>query len=326
MFGRPGEELCILRVHEGKELIGIAPFYTRHHWIRKIIPIRQLRFLGTGEPEADEVLSEYMDVISRKGYSELVVSSILDFVLKHRLCDEMVLSNIESTSKTIECLEKLVPCSNGPCRITRKGSGAFITLSNDWEEYLRQVSPKLRYEIRSDRRRLEKLGVVTVRKTGSVVELQEDFKELVRLHQKRWEARGKPGVFSSERFTTFHKMLMPKMLGKQHLELWFLSLSGLNLASMYNIHYNNKIYFYQTGLDDTAENKASAGLVLTSYCIEEAIQKGLKEYDFMMGGGSDSYKARWTKTSREFCDVTIACSPIMRYVNAVRTIRQKLKV
>lgn len=325
VFAQSGEELCILLVSDGKELISIAPFYAKRHWIRKIFPIRQIRFLGTGEPEADEVLSEYMDIICRKGRSEVVVSSVLEFVLQHRLCDEMGLSNIESTSRTIEWVQKIITPSRGSCRIIRNGSGAYIALPSDWEQYLAHPIGKMRYGIRSDRRRLQKFGEVHFRKTLDISELREDFNELVRLHQSPWEHREKPGVFGSEKFTTFHKMLMPKMLGRHHLELWFLSISGNNVAAKYNIRYKNKIYSYQAGLDDSFGKSISLGLVLISRCLEEAIKEGLSEYDFMMGGGPDSHKARWTKSWREFLDVTIAYSPIMRYLNTVRNIHQKLK-
>jgi CelD/BcsL family acetyltransferase involved in cellulose biosynthesis len=100
---------------------------------------------------------------------------------------------------------------------------------------------------------------------------------------------------------------MPLLLENGHLELVILSENGSTRAVLYNIAYNDKIYFYQSGID-TFDGKAAYGYVLHSYCIEEAIKRGLREYDFLPKGRSDDYKLRFAKDRRLVSDLYIARS------------------
>jgi CelD/BcsL family acetyltransferase involved in cellulose biosynthesis len=46
--------------------------------------------------------------------------------------------------------------------------------------------------------------------------------------------------------------------------------------------------------------------VLHSYCIEEAIKRGIEEYDFLPKGRSDDYKGRFAKDYRVLSDLYMA--------------------
>ena len=144
-----------------------------------------------------------------------------------------------------------------------------------------------------------------VSKVEHVEDLRRGFEELTKLHKKRWESRGMEGAFSHEQFVQFHKMIMPLMLQKGHLELVLLSENSNSKAVLYNIAYKNKIYFYQSGID-TTDKKAAFGYVLHSYCIEEAIKRGIEEYDFLPKGQSDDYKGRFAKDYRVLSDLYMA--------------------
>jgi CelD/BcsL family acetyltransferase involved in cellulose biosynthesis len=175
----------------------------------------------------------------------------------------------------------------------------------------------MRYKISNERRKMEKNGGAAVIKVENVDDLPKGFEELSRLHAKRWESRGREGVFSQERFAKFHRGIMPTMLKKGHLELSILSENGVSKAVIYNIIYKNKVYFYQSGVD-TADRKTAYGYVLHSHCIEEAIKKGMAEYDFLLKGAGDDYKDRFSTQSRSVADVYMACQWAVKRIVQVR--------
>ena len=79
-----------------------------------------------------------------------------------------------------------------------------------------------------------------------------------------------------------------------------------NIGSLYNIKYNNKIYFYQGGLDTSFHEGITPGYLLHTHCIENAIQQGLSEYHFLLMGKLDEYKKQWAKKSLHMCDIYMA--------------------
>ena len=79
-------------------------------------------------------------------------------------------------------------------------------LKNGFEEYLKQLSSNRRQQIRRLIREGDKLGVELQLATTET--LDEFYEQLITLHQERWIADGKPGVFASEPFTRFHRRLL----------------------------------------------------------------------------------------------------------------------
>ncbi len=67
------------------------------------------------------------------------------------------------------------------------------------------------------------------------------------------------------------------------------------IASIYNVSYQGKYYYYQSGLSPDW-NKVSPGMLLFRYSIEKAISEGVEEFDFLQG--KEEFKFRWTKDVR----------------------------
>ncbi len=309
------DELCILLIFRGDDLIGIAPFYIVHKSWRNLFSYRRLMFLGTKE---GNVISEYMDIICRDGDEEDVIRRVIEFVAQEDLCDDLFLHMIDASSKTINLLESISHNMKFLHIIADKVESPYIRLNSGYDDFLNGLSSMMRHNIRTNERRLESCNDAAFSKTDGVSEFDADFEELVRLHQCRWESRGLHGSFSKDRFREFQRMVMPYILKNGHLELRFLSVSGKKIAALYNILYNNKIYFYQSGLDAAFDRKLAAGLLLHNHSIKEAVSNGLKEYDFLPMGNLDSYKKHWTKDCRYVCNIYMARPGIVKLATAAQ--------
>ena len=296
-------ELCIVLVFRDDALIGIAPFYIRSLTWKNVLKYRRLMFLGT----TDEcLLSQHMDLIYRAGDEKTVVGEVLAYIRNEDLCDEISLQKVDTSSSTIGVLEEVSRDTNLLYRVENTAESPYITLPPDYETYLKERTSSTRHQVKSNLRKLSRHRGVEFRKTGSPDELKNDFTELVRLHQYRWVPRMLPGSFSDERFFAFQKAVMEEILLNNHLELRFLAAAGRNIAVLYNIAYNGKVYFYQSGLDISFDRSLSPGLLLHNHSIRDAIERGLGEYDFLLMGNMDSYKKRWSREFRNQCDIYMA--------------------
>ncbi len=280
---------------------------------RKLFPVRRLLFLGTNE---ESLISEYLNIICRPDEGELVTRSILQFIVQEDLCDDLSLRTMESATQTTLHFKQMAKSQGFFTRVSHAGKSPYIQLPNKYHDFMSQCSPSMRYNIRRQKRKLVRYDA-HFRKTETSSQLENDFPEFIRLHQLRWESREMPGSFAGGQFPLFQKRIMQEMLVKGYLELRFLSFSGKNVAVLYNICYRGKIYYYQSGLDISFDKTLSLGLLLHDHAIQDAIERSLYEYDFLLAGKMDDYKFRWTKESRDFCDI---------YMTRSRTIKMSVLI
>ncbi|MFQ5752908.1 MAG: GNAT family N-acetyltransferase [bacterium] len=266
-----------------------------------------------------------MDVIYKTDEAETVTDELIKFIVNNEICDEITFQKIPSSSKTLKQFKHFADKSNYLYQVRANVECPFITLPTSYKELSNHLSGSMNYLIRKNYRKLKKYENVEFSKTIDRNELESDFSELVRLHQLRWNSKKLPGVFSSERFAGFQRKIMPIMLDNGHLDLRFLSVSGQKIAALYNIYYNDKIYFYQAGLDASFDKSLSPGIMLHIESIKEAIDNGIREYDFLLMGKKDEYKQRWANDNRRLSDVYLARPGISKLLMSLNNTVGKFK-
>lgn len=314
-YREKNDTLCIILCSRGNTLAGLAPLYIRRKLWNGMIPLRRLMFLGTRE---EGLTSEYLDLICVRDEEYAFAEKIVELIASGNICDDAALHKMEAASVFASSLKKSGPDNGLLCRMEERYACPYIPLPRDYAIFTASLSPSLHAKINRDYRRLREHPQVRFRKTGSLEELERDFPELVRLHQARWESRGLPGSFHSERFLRFQQKAMRQMFQNNHLDLRFLMVGGRAIAALYNIRYNNKIYFYQSGLDTSFDKRVSAGALLHDQSIREAIASGMREYDFLLMGNTDAYKLRWTSERHFLCDVYTARSAHLKLIKRLR--------
>jgi len=106
------------------------------------------------------------------------------------------------------------------------------------------------------------------------------------------------------------------------LRLYFLRVQGKDVATLYAFKYNNKLFHYQSGRDPKW-SKEGVGGILINLVIEDAINKGYAEFDFLRG--MEDYKTRLTDKKREEIDIFIANSFSARIFLLLRNLYHKLR-
>ena len=120
----------------------------------------------------------------------------------------------------------------------------------------------------------------------------EDVQEYLHLHHLRW---GRDSVAVNALTHDFHKCLARTLATAAQFTLFFARLQGRRIAAHACIDVGDRREYYFSGRD-LEQNKLPVGKVLCYHTIVDAIETGLRFYDF--GYGGDEYKSIFTKTNR----------------------------
>lgn len=303
-------ELYILLARDGEAVIGIAPLLKRTVQHYGVLPFRRLEFLASGEDEADEICSEYLDFIVKQGREAEVMRAFFEFLREDEDWDEILLSDVMGESASLALLRTLCDAQGTAMQTVKEQTAIYLPLAGNFQQVLQNTSSSFRRKVKQDRRTFAANdgSVQIIKNTEAGLEaFEKGFATLKRLHQARWTSRGKPGVFASEKFTRFHRLLAPKALRRGWLRLYIAAQQGEAFAAIYNFIYNGRAYYYQSGLQVNAGKLISPGVLLQSFAIEDAIHSGLREYDFLKGEPG-SYKSKWADQTRDIVQVRLAQS------------------
>src|SRR5262249_10830335 len=108
----------------------------------------------------------------------------------------------------------------------------------------------------------------------------------------------------SPAFNAFHDAMLPRLLDMDALQLLWLCARGRPVAAMYNIVWNNKVYFYQSGRDTTLPGNLRPGVVIIARAMQQAIEAGRREFDFL--GGDSTYKMQLALATRPLVELRVA--------------------
>ena len=297
-YGKDIGELQIICAYYGEQLVAILPLYCRTQ-------DNTLMFLGTGEDEASETASEYLDVICLPDYLGLIskhfanaiqekqVVNAQRFLIRNSLENSNIANVISYLKNDFWCNSKLV------------GLRYQAILPKTQECFLNQLPKSFRKKmLRLERKFFSQLGG-TISYADSEESRISLFQSLIDLHDKRWKKKAQQGTFNTDLFINFHKEFSQTMLNKGRLRLVALVSNDLPLAIIYAVELDGTIYFYQSGIDDSFSPNVSPGHLMHFLMIKEAIKNSKYSYDFMKGPFDNSYKAYLSNTKTAMYDVIL---------------------
>jgi CelD/BcsL family acetyltransferase involved in cellulose biosynthesis len=319
-FGE-GKKLFIVIAEDEGAIVGIAPLHLTRERIFGLRSLRHLEFLGsTG------VITEYQDFIILKGREQELVPAFLDFLFERFL--EWDAMNLVSMKKDgINLIQVRMYCDVKGIQYWEYNSNIspYIELPASFDEYMQSLSRNSRWRFRSLKKKLESGRKVEMLETKDKIAAAADFSTIMHLHQKRWDQKGGTGSFAQHRiqYLKFHNKIVQRFFDNGWLYLLRLIVDGLPVAGQYNFIYNNVVYYHSVGFDpEWAEH--NVGSVLQLNAVEDSIQKGATEFDFLRG--TEQYKYLWTKKEHISVDTVFwRTEKIARRAAAERKIRKTMK-
>jgi CelD/BcsL family acetyltransferase involved in cellulose biosynthesis len=321
--GLDGRRLCTIAVHDDATgaLVGLIPLCRRTVRVRRVVPIRRLELLGTGEDDTDEICSDYTGAIVAAGYEAEVAREVGGLIVAGRLgaFDHLVLARMSGDDPFAAQLTGALIQLGVAAALSEDGSCPYVPLPASFEAYRQQLDRDSRYVVNRALRELEKwagkAGYTRV-VARTPAQLAEGRAILHSLHGERWSGHGSAGVFASARFTRFHDEAMAALLdgpdGK--LELQWLIVDGRPVVALYNIIYRGRVYFYQSGRALDVPKGVKLGIAAHALALRAAIEDGHTEYDFL--AGASQYKRQLALAKHSLVTLT-AAAPTVRARTAV---------
>ena len=272
-------DLLVLAVRDGGgRLAGIAPFYATGEPGR-----RSLSLVGC------EDVSDYLDIIARQGQEGAVLAAVLDTLAgQPDAWDELDLCNVPAASPSLVHLPALAQARGWQAVETPEDVCPIITLPATWDEYLATLNKHQRHEARRKLRKMQEEAQYAyhVYKDGpKLMAALDDFFVLHRLSHTD-KAR-----FMDERMAGFFRAITDVLGAAGWVELCLLTIDERPAAAMYNFRYHDQVLVYNSGYDPAYRSNLSSGIVLLCLCIQDAIVRGLRVFDFLQG--NEEYKYRF---------------------------------
>jgi hypothetical protein len=311
------KQLFILTVHEENEnLIGIAPLCMDKKKIGGITVLNYIKFLGTMP-----ISSDHLDFIICQGRERETLEAIVNYLFQENIWDLCLLSNIPVTSLTGKYLREILGNKSFQSEISQVCP--YIPLPTRIEDFHSSLSKKMRNRVKRERRNLyKKYKDVEFVIWKTLDSTNDAIERLFRLHQKRWALVQHKGTFVRNDVREFHKKIAGTFLSSDMLRLYFLRVRGNDVAALYTFKYKNVLFYYQGGWDPEW-SKDSIGSILLNLIIEDAINKGYSEYDFLRG--VELYKTQLADKKREEMDIFISNSFNARVYLFFRNLYHKMK-
>ncbi len=277
-------ELHLLTVRDGGALLGIAPLFVLSEPNKDGQPQRLLRLIGSVDA------SDYLDLIAVRGREREVFAAMLDTLAQSDTWDAIDLWNVPEASTTRALLPEMIAARGWKLLDEKQVVCPIIRLPTQFEDYVQSLDKRDRHELRRKLRRGEATeGVAWYAITGKdqIHDLDEAAEAFIALMMKSRPDKSDFMTDDMRRF--FHQMIRATHAGG-FLHLAFLEVNGVKAATYLSFDYNQKRLVFNSGLETERFQSLSAGIVLAARIIDEAIQLGYREFDFLRGG--EEYKYR----------------------------------
>ena len=250
--------------------------------------------------------TDYLDLIAPADQAEEVWRATRDCLLgpnapAWRCLD---LCNVPAASPTRSILPALAQESNLQFSEPIIEVCPVIPLPATFDAYLETLDSKQRRELSRKLRRAEAADVVTTTVGGDAaiddVDIGQEVDRFLDLLQK--STFEKRDWLNEGRRALFHDVARAAQAAGT-LQLMFTAVEDRRAAALFNFDYNDRIWVYNSGLDPAAFAALSPGLVLTASAIEQAIQLGRREFDFLRG--SEEYKYRFGAQDSQIYRLTV---------------------
>lgn len=190
------------------------------------------------------------------------------------------LPNLVEGSPSLSALPGICGELGWEFRLEEMDRSPFVPLPGSFEDYVGRLGRKERHELRRKLRRAsEALPALSFRVTSSREALDADFASFVSLHRRSHAEKER---FMDDRMERFFREIAEGFFAAGRLRLAFLSDGESDFAAAFQLEWDDAVLLYNSGFDLRAR-EFSPGVVLLARCIEDAIRRGRREYDFLRG-------------------------------------------
>ena len=282
---RRNQELLLLVAEDGDALVGIAPLMIRSSG-RGPMGHTVIEFIGTGE-------SDYCDFIVSSDRKAAVLAAIFAFLRKEKInWDVLSLQHIPDRSDTVPVLERLL--QELPYKVRRGKIIACPTLligedPGFAEQCVRKKSLRRHFNY------FNKAGLLAYEVLQSPDEIDACMDDFFVQHIERRAIADGSSKFDNPGIRDFYRLLVQQGMAAGWLRFARVTLDDFAIAYHFGFEYGGKFTWYKPTFNIDYIQK-SPGEVLLKFLLEDAIEKGLDEFDFTIG--DEGFKRRFANEIR----------------------------
>jgi CelD/BcsL family acetyltransferase involved in cellulose biosynthesis len=278
----PGAKLSILTGRdETGRLVAAFPLMKARGFVSGL-PARQT--VSTANPHSCR-----FDMIAEDGTA--AGKSFLAYLAADKSWDMLKITDVPAGGNAWH-LYKAAEAAGFPVGTWESQRSPYLPLPSSYDKLLETMSPGFRANLRRRRRRLGKLGTVTVERVTGGAHLQEQLEECFAIEQKGWKGLKGTAILQDTKTHGFYTQLAHIAASQNYLSLFLLKLNGQSIAFHYGFTYSGIYYMPKLGYDEAFEG-GSPGLVLLEEIMKDCIGRGLKGCDFL--GLDVPWKTDWSK-------------------------------
>ena len=284
VYGK-GKKLCVLIAEDGQEIIGIAPLYEERVRFFGLLRIKKIRFLGDCY-----VGSDFLDFILFREREKEILEAFFKYLMKEVNWDLLLLQDMREDALSAGLLKDIARDNRLFIFKSFLYSCPFMEMPNTFEEFMKQPDETFKkISFKKNMKKLFKQPNAAFETVASSEQLPAALEDLFELHNFRRTLVGGTGIFTNQELRQFYHLASLDLLQKGYLKIFFIMLDGKKVAISYNLLYEQKNYFLQTGCSEVGL-KLKAGTVLMAKILENFMGK---IYEFHFLRGEESYKYLW---------------------------------
>lgn len=279
--------LEIHALHDGPRLVAVLPLF------REVIRpggvwLRTVRVLGC------DYTTGTIGLAVEPAYAERFAGMLLGRLSQAGPWDILQIAGLRSYATVVEPITQACAGSSHVQTVIAGRQDAWLTmfhLPRTYEGFLASLSSKVRSDTRRRERRLTESHEVEICEAEAPEEVGPAMDALIRLHQKRWTGRGKPGQLRDPSVQQFHRELARRLAEKGQLVLLTLKVDGQILSVGYGYRFGGRTHSLMVGHSyDEPWQEYGLGRIMHCHLICHAIEHGSCELED--GRGVFDYKLR----------------------------------
>ena len=301
---RPDAEPFVVVVRDSSgTALGIAPL-CRMEYRDRWLPLQAIAFAGR-----EVVSGDYLDWPILPEHRSLVIPQVLEFLWEQRAkWSLLLLGELFEDSDLHQAARSFATSKGLRLRHQEERLCPFIELPATFDEYLANgFSQKRRKEIKRQLRILLEDHGASLQVFSGADAVHGELETLARLHTDRWESASQTGNLVRPGFAKFLEEICAKPPAGSTPRLLVIHHDAKPAAALLLFHSGQSALAYSIGRDPASKvAHLSPGYVLLVLSIRDAIQQGLRYYDFLRG--DERHKTHLTKTARTTVTLLMANS------------------
>lgn len=278
-----GARLAVVAVHDGGDLIGLAPFYASGRGVR------ELRLLGGG-------WASRLEILASPGRDADVAAAISGTLAESGLRPDLIRWEAVDAESPWPGLLSNSWAGKGGLRtqeLSRRSAPILHLTQGSFDEWFAERSGHFRRNMRRDRRQIEKKGASF--RLGDRASLGRDLQAFGDLHATRQERRGGSTAVNAGAMSAL-KEIGDELIEAGRFRIWLIDgPDGRPISAHVFVAAGGTVAFWNTGFDE-AWSKHSPGAIGVIAAIEDCFDRGDELMD--LGGGEASYKDRLADEDR----------------------------